>query len=211
MTANESPDEVLVLAAILGNLEAFEQLVVRYRPAVVRLARSVVGADYAEDVAQDALLLAFKALPSIEEPRSFAAWLSAITRNRALRFSKSEDKHTSKRVALDEALLEKIDALAKPVGTTNSQAATTALANTTADARGIHAGVEDKERDEEMMQALDSLPADYAMPLRLHFLDDMPLKRIAGFMGVPLSTVKWRIHHGKKLMRTQMEQRIETK
>jgi len=211
MTANESPDEVLVLAAILGNLEAFEQLVVRYRPAVVRLARSVVGADYAEDVAQDALLLAVKALPSIEEPRSFAAWLSAITRNRALRFSKSEDKHTSKRVALDEALLEKIDALAKPVGTTNSPAATTALANTTADARGIHAGVEDKERDEEMMQALDSLPADYAMPLRLHFLDDMPLKRIAGFMGVPLSTVKWRIHHGKKLMRTQMEQRIETK
>lgn len=211
MTANESPDEVLVLAAILGNLEAFEQLVVRYRPAVVRLARSVVGADYAEDVAQDALLLAFKALPSIEEPRSFAAWLSAITRNRALRFSKSEDKHTSRRVALDEALLEKIDALAKPVGTTNSPTATTALANTTADARGIHAGVEDKERDEEMMQALDSLPADYAMPLRLHFLDDMPLKRIAAFMGVPLSTVKWRIHHGKKLMRTQMEQRIETK
>ena len=211
MTANESPDEVLVLAAILGNLEAFEQLVVRYRPAVVRLARSVVGADYAEDVAQDALLLAFKALPSIEEPRSFAAWLSAITRNRALRFSKSEDKHTSKRVALDEALLEKIGALAKPVGTTNSPAATTALANTTADARVIQAGVEDKERDEEMMQALDSLPADYAMPLRLHFLDDMPLKRIAAFMGVPLSTVKWRIHHGKKLMRTQMEQRIETK
>ena len=205
MTANESPDEVLVLAAILGNLEAFEQLVVRYRPAVVRLARSVVGADYAEDVAQDALLLAFKALPSIEEPRSFAAWLSAITRNRALRFSKSEDKHTSKRVALDEALLEKIDALAKPVGTTNSPAATTALANTTADARVIQAGVEDKERDEEMMQALDSLPADYAMPLRLHFLDDMPLKRIAGFMGVPLSTVKWRIHHGKKLLRAKIE------
>jgi RNA polymerase sigma-70 factor (ECF subfamily) len=115
MTASESPDEVLVLAAILGNLEAFEQLVVRYRPAVVRLARSVVGADYAEDVAQESLLLAFKALPGIEEPRRFAAWLSAITRHRALRFSKSEDKHVSKRVALDEALLEKIEALAKPV------------------------------------------------------------------------------------------------
>jgi len=33
-----------------------------------------------------------------------------------LRFSKSEDKHTSKRVALDEALLEKIDALAINAG-----------------------------------------------------------------------------------------------
>ena len=53
MTPSESPDELLVMAAILGNLEAFEQLVVRYRPAVVRLARRIVGADYAEDVAQD--------------------------------------------------------------------------------------------------------------------------------------------------------------
>jgi RNA polymerase sigma-70 factor (ECF subfamily) len=183
---SESPDEVLVLGAILGDLEAFEQLVLRYRPAVVRLARTVVGADDAEDVAQDALLLAFKALPTIEEPRRFAAWLSAITRHRALRFSKSEDKHVRKRVALDEALLEKIEALGMPLADKGTPLA-------------------DKERDEEMITALDNLPADYAMPLRLHFLDDMPLKRIAAFMGVPLSTVKWRIHHGKKLLRTKIE------
>ena len=179
MTRSETPDELLVIAAILGNLEAFEQLVVRYRPAVVRLARTIVGSDDAEDVAQDSLLLAFKALPGIEEPRKFAAWLSAITRHRALRFSKSETTQMSKRVALDEALLEKIEALAKPLA--------------------------DKERDELMIKALDSLPADYAMPLRLHFLDDMPQNRIAAFMGIPLSTVKWRIHHGKKLLRAKVE------
>jgi len=179
MTPSESPDELLVVAAILGNLEAFEQLVVRYRPAVVRLARTIVGADYAEDVAQDALLLAFKALPGIEEPHKFAAWLSAITRHRALRFSKSESAHMTKRMALDEALLEKIEALAKPLA--------------------------EKERDEAMLKALDSLAPDYAMPLRLRFLDEMPLNRIAGFMGVPLSTVKWRIHHGKKLLRERIE------
>ena len=182
---SESPDEVLVLGAILGDLEAFEQLVVRYRPAVVRLAGAVVGAENAEDVAQESLLLAFKALPSIEEPRRFPAWLSAITRHRALRFSKSETAQLSKRVPLDEALLEKIEALSKPL--------------------------REQERDELMIGALESLPAEYAMPLRLRFLDEMPLARIAAFMGVPLSTVKWRIHHGKKLMRTQMEQRIETK
>jgi RNA polymerase sigma-70 factor (ECF subfamily) len=175
----ESPDELLVLAAILGNLDAFEQLVVRYRPAVVRLARTIVGVDDAEDVAQDSLLLAFKALPTIEEPRRFAAWLSAITRHRALRFSQSETAHRSKRVALDDALLEKIEALAKPLA--------------------------EKERDETMIEAMDALPADYAMPLKLHFFDDMPLKRIAAFMGVPLSTVKWRIHHGKKLLRAKVE------
>ena len=189
---SESPDEVLVLGAILGNLEAFEQLVVRYRPAVVRLAGTFVGAENAEDVAQESLLLAFKALPSIEEPRRFAAWLSAITRHRALRFSKSEDKHIRKRVPLDEALIEKIEALATP------------LANKVAGGGDAQRAAE-RERDEQMLAALDSLPADYAMPLRLHFLDDMPLKHIAAFMGVPLSTVKWRIHHGKKLLRAKVE------
>src|SRR5215467_153272 len=180
MTRSESPDEVLVIAAILGNLEAFEELVLRYRPAVVRLARTVVGSDFAEDVAQDSLLLAFKALPTIEEPRKFAPWLSAITRHRALRFNKSETAQLSKRVPLDEALLEKIEALTKPVA--------------------------EKERDDEMLAAIDNLPADYAMPLKLRFLDEMPLNRIAAFMGVPLSTVKWRIHHGKKLLREKVEE-----
>jgi RNA polymerase sigma-70 factor (ECF subfamily) len=179
MTPPESPDELLVIEAILGNLEAFEQLVVRYRPAVVRLARTIVGPDYAEDVAQDSLLLAFKGLPGIEEPRKFAAWLSAITRHRAVRFNKSETARSHKRVPLDEALLEKIEALTMPLA--------------------------EKERDEAMVRAIDEMPADYAMPLKLRFMDDMPLNRIAAFMGVPLSTVKWRIHQGKKLLRAKIE------
>lgn len=189
MTPPELPDELLVIEAILGNLEAFEQLVVRYRPAVVRLARSIVGSEYAEDVAQESLLLAFKALPSIEEPPRFAAWLSAITRHRALRFSKNETAYANKRVPLDDALLERIEALTKP----SSYKALTDQA------------LADKERNEAMLKAVDSLADDYAMPLRLHFLDDMPLKRISAFMGVPLSTVKWRIHHGKKLLRAKLE------
>ena len=183
MTPPESPDELLVMAAILGNLGAFEELVVRYRPAVVRLARTIVGRDYAEDVAQESLLLAFNALPSIEEPRKFAAWLSAITRHRALRFSRSETARSSKRVPLDDALLEKIEALAP---------------------RHDRALAE-KERDESMVAAIESLSDDYAMALKLRFFDEMPLNRIAAFMGVPLSTVKWRIHHGKKMLREKLE------
>ena len=178
MARLESPDEVLVMAAILGDLEAFEELVLRYRAAVVRLARTIVGNDYAEDVAQDALLLAFKALPTIEEPNKFAAWLSAITRHRAFRFNKRETAQLGKRVGMDEVLLENIDALARPFVETNE--------------------------NEEVLSALESLPADYALPLRLRFLDEMPIKRIAAFMNLPLSTVKWRLHHGKKLMKEKL-------
>jgi RNA polymerase sigma-70 factor, ECF subfamily len=150
----------------------------RYRPAVVRLARTIVGTNHAEDVAQEALLLAFKALPTIEEPGKFAAWLSAITRHRAMRFNKNETALISRRVALDEALIEKIEALTKPLIDTGKQ--------------------------EELIQALDSLPPDYALPLRLRFLDEMPLQRIAAFMSVPLSTVKWRLHQGKKLLKAKV-------
>ncbi|HKA19699.1 MAG TPA: sigma-70 family RNA polymerase sigma factor [Blastocatellia bacterium] len=176
----EPPDEVLVVAAILGNLDAFGELAVRYRAAVVRTAQSIVGRDDAEDVAQDALLLAFKALPSLEEPSKFAAWLSAITRHRALRFSKREQPHKAGRIDLDEFLLEQVRALGQPL--------TTRL-----------------EEDDELKLALESVPSDYALVLRLRFFDDMPLKRIAAFLGAPLTTVKWRIHRGKQLLREQVE------
>lgn len=176
----EPPDEVLVVAAILGDLDAFDELALRYRAAVVRTAQSIVGREDAEDVAQDALLLAFKALPSIDQPSKFAAWLSAITRHRALRFSKRERSHQTGRIDLDEFLLEQVQALSHPM-------------------------IPTPEGDDDLRLAIENVPADYALVLRLRFLDEMPLKRIAAFLGAPLSTVKWRIHRGKQLLREQIE------
>jgi RNA polymerase sigma-70 factor, ECF subfamily len=179
-TSIETPDELLVIEAILGDFDAFDELALRYRAAVVRTAQAVVGRDDAEDVAQDALLLAFKALPSIEDPTKFAAWLSAITRHRALRFNKRESAHKNGRLELDELLLEQIGALAGPM-------------------------LDEHGGDEEVRLALENIPADYALVLRLRFQDEMPLKRIAAFLGVALSTVKWRVHRGKQLLREQVE------
>jgi RNA polymerase sigma-70 factor (ECF subfamily) len=173
------PDEVLVVAAILGNLDAFDELASRYRAAVVRVAQSIVGREDAEDIAQDALLLAFKALPSIEEPKKFAAWLSAITRHRALRVGKRESAQQARRVEMDELLIEKLGALARPFL--------------------------DESENEELRLALKHVPEDYAFVLQLRFLDEMPLKRIAAFLGLPLSTIKWRLHHGKQLLRKEVE------
>lgn len=173
----ETPDEVLVLAAILGDLDAFGVLAGRYRAAAIRTAQSIVGRDDAEDVAQDALLLAFKALPSIDDPTRFAAWLGAITRNRALRFGERDRK--VKRVEFDEMLLTEIAALSRPL-------------------------VLD-EAAEEVQRALENVPPEYALALRLKFLDEMSLQHIAAFLNVPVSTVKWRIHKGKELLRTQVE------
>ena len=183
-SADDVPDEMLVVAAILGDFDAFDRVASRYRAAVVRAAQAIVGREDAEDVAQDALLLAFKALPSIEDPSRFAAWLSAITRHRALRFIKRERALQSRRVELDELLLERVSAFNRPF-------------------------VETREADQNVNGALEGVPDDYALVLRLRYFDEMPLKRIAAFLGVAVSTVKWRVHRGKKLLRERLISRGE--
>ncbi len=177
----DTPDEVLVVAAIVGDLSAFDTLALRYRPGVVRAAQSVVGREHAEDVAQDALLLAFKALPSLEEPTRFPAWLHAITRNRAFRFDRREKLRHRTHIAMDELLLESMPAVTRPA--------------------------QDLQSEQELQAALNGIPPDHALVLRLHFLDEMPLKRVAAFLGVPLTTVKWRVHRGKKLMRKAIQKK----
>ena len=109
------PDETLVIAAILGDLRSFDVLALRYRSAAYRVAQAITGAELAEDAVQESLLLAFKALPSIEEPAKFASWLYAITRHAALRLSQRSRKENAQRVELDEVLLEHSHALARPL------------------------------------------------------------------------------------------------
>ncbi|RMG49626.1 MAG: RNA polymerase sigma factor [Acidobacteria bacterium] len=171
------PDEVLVMAAILGDIRAFDTLVLRYRPAVVRVAQSIVGEELAEDVAQEALLTAFKALPTLEEPEKFPIWLHMITRHKALRFSRRERRWQEKRLPLDQWLLNQSAALSRPM-----------LNGTLA-------------RRAELRWAIDQLPPEYAMIIKLRYYDEMPLKRIAEFMALPLTTIKWRLHRGKQLLK----------
>jgi RNA polymerase sigma-70 factor (ECF subfamily) len=168
------------VAAILGDLHAFDELVRRYRSAVLRLVRVIAGAGIAEDVAQEAWLLAFKALPSVDQPDKFASWLMVLVRNRALRARDREQKRSARQVALDVFLLEQLGALS---------------------AEPTHR----LDEEEALQTALQAIPEDYRMALQLRFFDAMPLIRIAAFLDVPLSTVKWRVFNGKKLLREQFE------
>jgi RNA polymerase sigma-70 factor (ECF subfamily) len=178
---NELPDEVLVMAAILGDISAFDTLVLRYRPAVVRVAQAIVGTELAEDVAQEALLTAFKALPTLDEPKKFPAWLHIITRHKALRFSHRERSLNQKRAELDQLLLERSASLSRPM--LNGQ----------------------PDRQVEVKQAIEQLPPEYALVIKLQYFDDMPVKRIAEFLALPLTTVKWRLHKGKQLLKDMLE------
>jgi len=75
----------MVVAAKHGDATAFTALVRAFLRPAYAIALSVLRrpAD-AEDVAQDALLVAFEKLDTCNEPRRFAGWLLTIARRRAL-------------------------------------------------------------------------------------------------------------------------------
>lgn len=175
------PDEMLVFAAILGDLRSFDTLALRYRAAAYRVAQSIGGHELAEDAVQESLLLAFKALPSIEEPTKFASWLYAITRHVALRMSQRSRREQSQRVDLDEALLTYSEAFARPLAP------------------------RDTFEETQVRAAVEALDEEYRLILKLRFYDEMPLKRIADFLDLPLSTVKWRLHRAKQLLREKLK------
>ncbi len=79
----ESP-AVLVARARRGEAEACTQLVRRYLRPAYAVALAVLRRPHeAEDVAQEALAIAFERLDTCREPERFAGWLMQIVRNRA--------------------------------------------------------------------------------------------------------------------------------
>jgi RNA polymerase sigma-70 factor, ECF subfamily len=74
----------LVRLALRGESSAVTHLVRAYLRPAYSVALSILGRPMdAEDIAQDALMKAFKSLDTCREPEHFAAWLFQIVRNRA--------------------------------------------------------------------------------------------------------------------------------
>ena len=75
-------DEELVASATAGDLESFNQLVVRWERPIYALAYRVIGREEdARDVAQETFLRAFRALGGFKGQAKFSSWLYRITLN----------------------------------------------------------------------------------------------------------------------------------
>jgi RNA polymerase sigma-70 factor (ECF subfamily) len=169
-------DEELVTEALAGSREAFDDLVSRHRRAVVRTAGFTVGSNQAEDVAQDAILLAYRALATLRDRTKFQRWLLTITRFKALRVNQRESELRLWTVPLDEKLLNTVSDLA--------------------------CAPRDRQPGDSLLRsAIKKLPPACAEVIRLHFLHGLPHQKISELLGANLSTVKWRCARGKKLIK----------
>ncbi len=62
----------------------------------------------------------------------------------------------------------------------------------------------DVAQDLDLRRALRSLRMEQRLPVVLHFYLDLPLEEVALIAGVPVGTVKSRIHRGMEQIRTQL-------
>jgi RNA polymerase sigma factor (sigma-70 family) len=88
-------DETLVGLVAAGSDDAFAALDERYRRRLVRFAHGFVpgGTADAEDVVQDAMVRAVRALRNGSRPEAVGGWLHRITRNCALDLTASRRRH----------------------------------------------------------------------------------------------------------------------
>jgi RNA polymerase sigma-70 factor, ECF subfamily len=177
-------DDELVERTLRGDSTAFGELVFRHGPAVYRAALAALGsAADAEDVMQEAFVLAFRKLPHFRHDASFKTWLLTITWRRALRWRHSP-AHRLKRLVSAEGQFSGDLAVYRP---TPEQAAI---------AGEIH---------RDVLRLIRSLPTRLRDPLLLSAGGRYSYAELSDILGVPTGTVKWRVSEARRLLRVKLE------
>ncbi len=177
-------DAQLVERCLGGDEKAFEELLARYRRPVYSIClRMVRNETDAEDLAQEAFVRTFNVLDRYNAAYPFSSWLYRITSNLCIDFIRRRRKGI---VSLDE-----------PVPGRDGDMP-----------RQIESGRGDPERDlqtREMMavleEAVGALPEHYRIIVILRHQEQLSYEEISENLGIPLGTVKARIHRARNLIK----------
>jgi RNA polymerase sigma-70 factor (ECF subfamily) len=174
-------DRELVAQALRGRTEAFATLVGRYLGAAraVAMARTSDVHD-AEDVCQDAFIVALERLAECREPDRFGGWLLEIVRNRALNLIRARTVRRAE--SLDEA----------------ANAKATTRPDLEAERAGLRA---------DLLEALKELTPVQREVLLLHDLEGWRHAEIADRLGLAEGTARFHLHHARREMRERLAPR----
>jgi RNA polymerase sigma-70 factor (ECF subfamily) len=172
-------DAAIMQRVCAGEHELFDELVRRYRDALLKVAASKLGSrDRAEDVVQEAFLAAFKARDSYKPRFAFRTWLWTILLNLCRRHLKQAARRA-------ETIAAGANLADEPVGHRA--------------AGGVSPVVTDvmlAERRRELERLLEELPEAEADALRLRFFGQLKFQEIAHSMGCSLGAAKNRVRRG---------------
>jgi len=181
---NSLDDHTLIRLVLEGNTSAFDVIVRRYNTKVYSLAyRLLNSVEDAEDVAQDTFSQAFKGLGSFRGTSKFYTWLFRITYNLAI-------SQRRKR---------------KPALSLNSQTDSQGEITLPSDDVSPMKNMEDEEGKTLMDKALGLLSLDHRAGLVLKEIEGFSYEEIALSLGVPVGTVRSRLHRARLELRAILE------
>jgi RNA polymerase sigma-70 factor, ECF subfamily len=182
----DTDDSALIEKCRAGDVAAFEPLVEKYRQRVWRLAYNVLrDREEAWDVAQEAFIKAYQALPSFRGQSAFYTWLYRITMNVAADRARSRAAQGrafgTERVPEED--WERVITDSNPAEASPADAASR------------------REERQKIMRALDQLSEDHRRIIMLGDLEGLSYREIAETLEIPMGTVMSRLHNARKRLR----------
>ena len=192
MTTEES-DLVLVKRVQRGDKTAFDLLVRKYQHKVVKLVlRYVRNPAEAEDIAQEAFIKAYRALPQFRGDSAFYTWMYRIAINTAKNSLASRDRSP---IAYDLDLTDPEES--HSVQTKLQDPDTPEGMALTEEIRGI------------VNSAIEGLPEELKTAIVLRELDGLSYEEIAAAMECPVGTVRSRIFRAREAIDKRLREVFE--
>jgi RNA polymerase sigma-70 factor (ECF subfamily) len=179
-------DEELVARSMGGDVDSFNQLILRWERPIYALAYRTIGREEdARDICQETFLRAFRALPGFKGQAKFSSWLYRIALNLCRDWIRRQ---------------RRAPVMQMPEGADPADIAAE---------RGPVESIEDlvarRELSSVVEDAMALLPAEQRTAIILKEFHGMTFQEIADLQGCPLSTVKTRLYQGLNMLRRHLD------
>jgi RNA polymerase sigma-70 factor (ECF subfamily) len=190
--AESADDLVLVSRCQRGEMDAFEELVRRYRQKVFGIALSVLkNEDDANEAAQIAFVRAWQHIRSFRKSAKFSTWLYRIAMNASITAVRQrgnrETLPLNEQIATDENDAGKELVAEQPSPSDN---------------------LERRELREEIERALAALSPEHRAVIQLREFEGLDYREIADVMETSLGTVMSRLHYARKRLAKILKEKL---
>ncbi|MPZ42874.1 MAG: RNA polymerase sigma factor RpoE [Betaproteobacteria bacterium] len=188
-------DQQLVERAQRGDKSAFELLVAKYQRKLIRLlSRFIRDPTEVEDVAQEAFIKAYRALPSFRGDSAFYTWLYRIGINTAKNYLVAMGRRAPTVSEIESADSE---------GSEES--------GQVPDYNTPENELMSRQIAETVNRAVDDLPEELRTAITLRELEGLSYEDIAGIMNCPIGTVRSRIFRAREAIAEKLRPQLETR
>jgi RNA polymerase sigma-70 factor (ECF subfamily) len=187
-------DQQLVERVQRGDKAAFDLLVSKYQRKIFRLlSRLIRDPTEIEDVAQEAFIKAYRALPNFRGESAFYTWLYRIAINTAKNYLVSLGRRAPTTTEADIEDAETFDDgdHLRDLNTPDSMLLT-------------------KQVAEAVNRAIDQLPEDLRTAIVLRELEGLSYEEIAESMRCPIGTVRSRIFRAREAIALELRPILDT-